>query len=229
MDDGKTFLLVSGWQRSGSTRAYNILRRTVDFPAIGLVTPREADLLSEYAGRSLLAKIHNHVPPAHLKHVKVLWCVRNPLDVLASRLKHPEFPDDPNENLAMMCFEWQAYKRVKEDPRVFPLVYERAYDYEGTDGTYLILSMAGVDATAYNLRSVADYERPENVKALTDNLKPGSYDVLSECRHKHVSESLGKPGSWRTVLTSAQRRATISAMAEAFEVFRLYWQADMKE
>lgn len=231
MEPGKTFLLVTGWQRAGSTRAYNIMRHAADFRAAGGLTYREVDLLAEFAGESLLGKVHNYVPDLRHDHVVPVWCVRNPLDVLTSRLRHPELPSDCGENLAAMHREWCLYKQWANDPRLVTLVYELAFDYvtdkvRGTEfpGTEHTLAVAGLDTAAEVVKRAGLAERPWVVKSQTDKTFIGTYCEVTQRRHKHVSTTYGVPGAWRGVLSKEERDTVLRMFAEAFERFDAQWR-----
>lgn len=205
------WLVINGPQRTGSTAVYNALRLATG-SAIGLVEPWVMDRISRVRPECPTAvKVHDWRPVEVPETCAVVLTIRHPLDVEASRVRHPE-----REALGTLETALAHYAHW-ETRDAFWFVYERFYN-SPSSALHALFGAFGLDVDWERMTRIIHALSPEETRRRSLAIEPGGLDPETELRHAHVSETLGLPGAWRDVLTKEQAQEILSRVGPWFDM-----------
>lgn len=160
-----------------------------------------------------LYKCHYFIPPTCPycnRKVKLIYTYRNPLGALASsiRVKREVFEKmgydlfiggleyDYSHWCAMMwafCTSLTSHQKIAQ--RYEDFMRDPFYAL-----AYPITQLLDIKVDDFELHEIIRLFSPKKMREVSESVTPGSVDVETHLRYNHISEDLGNPDSWRTVL-----------------------------
>lgn len=196
-------IVVSGGYRTGTTHVYSICihileRLGIPFIYQGANVEDFNQALSD-EGWSII-KNHDCVFPQKYHDVRIIYCIRNPLDVIASSFRIGKYSTIKVKNASHPVFDQIRENEIKrkmyqgrED--VLILDYDKLY---GNDKykIALITNHIGLKLTNEDIEWV---RAKTDTKAANEIIKKmdTEADPKTQLRERHISSKDGRPGSYK--------------------------------
>ena len=213
-------VIVSGGYRTGTTAVFNIVRRIFEtvkgagkVKLVGLSGKECEDYVWNVVSNDVdfdavhIVKNHDVFFPTLPHNTKLIYCYRNPVDVVCSGIrmwaeeeKHRTEGNFPLfEQLRQLAEneyrKIEYYKRMdvdEEEGRVLVLDYDYWY-WKEMERVRYIARFVGVELTLEEEEMVVRDTSVRSTKQYTDGMK-GEMDGMTQLRRHHIGEHLGRPG-----------------------------------